>query len=365
MNRRSVLMAGAAALATSASGAVLWARQDIGRWRAAADAIRQPLNPELTGRAAIAELVRCATLAANSHNTQPWRFVARDADITIAPDFSRRCPVVDPDDHHLFASLGAAAENIVQAAPVFGLSATVRAVGEDGRVRIDLVPGAAEPSELAAAIVKRQCCRGLYDSRPVPADELQRLASAGRGDGVDILLLTEPAAVDAVASLVIAGNTAQFADPSFLAELKHWLRFGYADAVATGDGLFAGVSGNPALPAPVGRLLFDRVVSADSENAKCRAQIASSAGLAVFVSDHDDRGHWLAAGRAYQRFALCATALGIKHAFLNQAVEVPQQRHRLAEHLGLGLRRPDFIVRFGYGADMPRSLRRPIADVLV
>ena len=132
----------------------------------------------------------------------------------------------------------------------------------------------------------------------------------------------------------------------------------------TGDGLFALTTGNPALPDPVGRMLFDVVVSAESENSKCLAQIASSAGLAVFVSERNDRPHWIASGRACQRFALQATVLGIKHAFLNQAVEVPQVRTRLAEHLALGERRPDLIVRFGYAEAMPFSLRRPTSAVL-
>jgi hypothetical protein len=84
----------------------------------------------------------------------------------------------------------------------------------------------------------------------------------------------------------------------------------------------------------------------------------------VFVSERNDRPHWIASGRAYQRFALRATVLGIKHAFLNQAVEVPQVRARLAEHLALGERRPDLIVRFGYAETMPFSLRRPPSAVL-
>src|SRR5882672_4177857 len=62
------------------------------------------------------ELVRFATLAANSHNTQPWKFSIRNDSISIAPDYVRRCPIVDPDDHHLFASLGCAAENLMHAA---------------------------------------------------------------------------------------------------------------------------------------------------------------------------------------------------------------------------------------------------------
>ena len=57
------------------------------------------------------ELVRFATLAANSHDTQPWKFSIKDSSISIAPDYARRCPIVDPDDHHLFVSLGCATEN--------------------------------------------------------------------------------------------------------------------------------------------------------------------------------------------------------------------------------------------------------------
>lgn len=56
--------------------------------------------------------------------------------------------------------------------------------------------------------------------------------------------------------------------------------------------------------------------------------------------------------------------LGIRNAFLNQPVEVASVRPRLAQELGLGGRRPDLVVRFGRGPEMPRSLRRPVAAVL-
>ncbi|MFM9887270.1 MAG: Tat pathway signal protein, partial [Burkholderiales bacterium] len=59
------------------------------------------------------DLVRYATLAASSHNTQPWTFKIEPGRIAILPDLSRRCPAVDPDDHHLYASLGCAAENLL------------------------------------------------------------------------------------------------------------------------------------------------------------------------------------------------------------------------------------------------------------
>jgi hypothetical protein len=118
------------------------------------------------------------------------------------------------------------------------------------------------------------------------------------------------------------------------------------------------------LPSWLGNALFERVVTAEGENAKCVSQIRSSAGLAIFVSDENDPAHWVQAGRSYQRFALQATRLGLKHAFLNQPVEVEGFRLQLARLVGTGDKRPDLVVRFGYGTAMPMSMRRPIADVM-
>jgi len=72
--------------------------------------------------------------------------------------------------------------------------------------------------------------------------------------------------------------------------------------------------------------MFDFAFKPKAENDKYATQIRSSSGLAVFVSDKDDKAHWVKAGRSCQRFALQATALGIRHAFINQPVEVASVR---------------------------------------
>jgi hypothetical protein len=84
----------------------------------------------------------------------------------------------------------------------------------------------------------------------------------------------------------------------------------------------------------------------------------------VLVARTPDRAGWVEAGRAYQRFALEATVRGLRHAFVNQAVEVAAVREKLAAELGIPGRRPDMILRFGNGPEMPRSLRRPVDSVL-
>ncbi|WP_404790191.1 hypothetical protein [Altericista sp. CCNU0014] len=85
----------------------------------------------------------------------------------------------------------------------------------------------------------------------------------------------------------------------------------------------------------------------------------------MFVSDVDDKAHWVEAGRCYERFALQATALGIRNAFVNQPVEEARLRPAFARALGLGAGRPDLVVRFGRGPEMPSSLRRSLEAVIV
>lgn len=154
------------------------------------------------------------------------------------------------------------------------------------------------------------------------------------------------------------------ADPAFVRELKSWIRFNGRDAVRTRDGLFSVAAGNPSIPAWLGDLAFGWFFTADSENDKIARQGRNSAGLAVFLGDAADKAHWVEVGRAYERFALQATALGIRNAFLNQPVEVAAVRSAFAESLGLTGQRPDLVVRFGRGPTLPRSLRRPVDSVM-
>ena len=318
----------------------------------------------LEGSALGQELVRCATLAPSSHNTQCWKFALETQAITILPDLSRRCPAVDPDDHHVFVSLGCAAENLAQAALAQGLQAEARFDATREAVHMGLTPTAARSSPLFDAIASRQCTRGDYDGQPLSRAELALLETAGSSPRVRMLLLTERPAMERVLEYVVQGNTAQLADPAFLEELKSWIRFNGADAVRTGDGLFSVASGNPAIPHWLGQLAFGWFFTARRENDKVARQIRNSAGIAVFVGQVADKAHWVDVGRCYERFALQATALGIRNAFLNQPVEVAAVRSPFATALGIVGQRPDLVVRFGRGPTMPRSLRRPVQAVL-
>ena len=363
IDRRQILIGGGAAVALGAGGTGL-ALNGMGAmadYDAAAAAARAALMSDPSLHA----LVRFATLAANGHNSQPWRFRIGTERIDLLPDFTRRTSVVDPDDHHLFVSLGCATENLRLAAAAAGRRSEIAPrSGTEYAIGFSFHPMRPTQDVLFAAIPHRQSTRGAFDGQPCTTAELRLLMAAAALPGVDVTLLTERRAINRVRDLVIAGNTAQLNDPAFRGELKRWLRYNPREAIRHGDGLFSGASGNPSLPSWAGPIAFDRLMTAQDENKRLDNQLATSAGLAIFAGAGADRDHWIEVGRACQRFALQATALGLKCAFVNQPVEVVPLRPALASLLGMAGRRPDIVMRFGRGAARPFSLRRPVSAVL-
>jgi hypothetical protein len=308
MNRRFLLASGAG-LAVAGIGATYFAVRGMGSMEEYGTSVaetRLALNqfPETV------DFIRYATLAANSHNTQPWRFKISESGIEILPDMARQIAIVDPDNHHLFASLGCAAENLSIACGARGRPGILRFNPAD-ESSISFAFGGGLPAEpvLFDAIPKRQSTRGDFDGKPVSTVDLQSLVTAAAMAGVDLVLVTDRPQIERVRDLVVAGNNAQLADPAFLRELKAWLRFNPRQAMRTGDGLFSASSGSPSLPSWLGSMMFDLVFKAEAENEKYARQLASTAGIAVFVAQKDDREHWVLAGRACQRFALQATDL--------------------------------------------------------
>jgi len=337
-------------VALGLAGAPLAACAPSGAYRDAVAATWRLMEPEGPGFP-VKALVHAATLAANSHNTQPWRFFADGQGIRIQPD------------HHLFASLGCAAETLLQAAPRYGWRGHLEGFDSRRGAWLAFERAARPEAGLAPAIPRRASTRGDYDGRPAPVALLRRLQQAG-GDAVATTLITDRARLEQATELIVRGNAAQVRNPAFRRELKAWIRFDAAEAARRRDGLYAASSGNPTLPRALGALAFDLAFTDKGETDKIVRQMRSSAGLAVFSAATNDPRGWLEAGRAYTRFALMAEIAGLRTAFLNQPVEDAPTRGPFAAWLGNTGRRPDLVVRFGQGPRLPRSLRRPLEDVL-
>ena len=142
LSRRTLIGSGLSVAALGALGFARWP---------SLDGYHEELERQrrlLTGDPTLQDLVRMSTLAANSHNTQPWRYRLDAAGISILPDLARRTAVVDPDDHHLYISLGCAAENLIIAARANGRRADVT-IQDAPEPQIDIALGSGPSGDSA------------------------------------------------------------------------------------------------------------------------------------------------------------------------------------------------------------------------
>ena len=59
------------------------------------------------------------------------------------------------------------------------------------------------------------------------------------------------------------------------------------------------------------------------------------------------------------------TAMDVKSGLLNQPIEEIELRSQFQSAMGLGASLPQLLMRFGYADAMPRSLRRPVEQVIL
>jgi hypothetical protein len=231
-------------------------------------------------------------------------------------------------------------------------------------INIRLTADTAQHSPLFDAIPLRQNTRSVYDGQRIKIGDLDQIQALPLESGIGLRFVTNATELETMLEYVNQGNLSQYADRAFVNELILWLRFNKREALASLDGLYSGSSGNPEVPRWLGRMFVAATKPQQQADADAR-KLRSSPGAVVLASESDDRVAWVRAGQVYERMALTITSLNIKSALLNQPIEVAALRSQFQSAMGLGASHPQLLVRFGYADPMPRSLRRPVEQVLV
>jgi hypothetical protein len=312
------------------------------------------------------QIIQSATRAPSGHNTQPWNFLVEGNAIKIFPDYTRRLPIVDPDDHALFISLGCALENLILAAKHFGYHATVdfKASQNEECIKVSLIKEIPNlECDLYFQIDKRQVTRNVYLNKLIPDNEIRQLLEVGKEKDVYIKTLSKKE-FGSIIPFIEAASLKQFRNPAFKNELVSWVRFNENTATETSDGLRGASMGSPAVPTFIGKLYFKYLATPETETKKTIDQVSSSSLLLLFLAEINTKEAWINLGRSYQRVALKATSLGIKHAHVNMPCEEAEIRKELKQKLGLG-GEPLLLIRMGYSEEMPKSYRREVEKTLI
>jgi hypothetical protein len=323
-------------------------------------------------------LVAAAILAANPHNTQPWRFTVDGDTVVVSPDRTRALPATDPTDAELITGLGCAVENLAVAAAAAGKSVAVET--RQGSARVVLQTGdTAEDADLFGALTERHTNRGPYETdRSLPDGTLA--TGAARLGSLPLVNLTwlEGLQRDTFGDLVVSATEAVVADREQSAEINQWWRATRAQIMAHRDGMTLDAQGLPPVTTFLAKLLpptsqqqNDAAWLRNTENVHVKT--AAAYGL-LSVEDPQSMQARLQVGRAYQRLHLWATTIGLGMQPLNQVTE------RIARDLSLGRTSPfaaplraltpaGQTTLFAFRIGVPtvtarRSPRRPLSDVI-
>ncbi|MEV4603368.1 hypothetical protein AB0K15_38995 [Amycolatopsis sp. NPDC049253] len=306
----------------------------------------------------VTSVLRAATLAPSTHNTQPWLFTSdRDA-IELYADPDRVLPVADGDRRELLLSCGAALFNLriaIRARGVHPDTTLFPRRGDPDLLAVIRPRSAASidsrSAALARAIPRRHTNRAPFAAKPVPSDLVGLLRHAAETESAWLPRLDEDQ-LAGLNDLVRESHHVQSADPAFLAEWRRWT----GRAPSSRDGVPFTAGGTAAAD--------DTWVLRDFGDRAASAATPFPPLVVVLGSFGDSPADRVRAGQAMQRVLLTATMHGLDASFISQPVEVRATRIRLRHLLGDGLW-PQIVLRLGYGEPVAWTPRRALADMLL
>lgn len=320
-----------------------------------------------------------AILAPNPHNRQPWLFeLVGDDTIAVFCDLERRLPETDPFDRQITIGFGGLLELLAMAAADDGHEARITLFPEgEPQPRLDGRPvavvmfertSASQPDPLFAHLRLRRSNKEPFDiTRPVPSEALATLVAASP---VLVRASAEPDMVEALRTLTFRAFEVEAATPRTHQESTRLLRIGKAEIEASPDGIDIG-GAVPELLAAAG--LLTREAAADPTStafaqttAMYREIMHTGMAYVWLVTAGNTRADQIAAGRAWVRVNLAATAAGLAAHPVSQALQEYPEMQGEARALQTLLGVPDdatrvqMLGRIGYGPAVPPSPRWPV-----
>lgn len=325
------------------------------------------------------KLVEQASSAPSPHNTQPWRLrVVSEKEADLIVPIERTLPWTDRDGAFMTCSIGifvealdlaAAADGLALEAECFfpdlGAGAAVSAVF----ARLRLAPRTDQPAYAVDLLARRQTARGAYDGRPAAADALTAAEAVARGGGHELRFTSEREVVDWTVGLNADTVFFDLDDDKIRKEIGIWVHRSNADARRTRDGFSPSCLG---FPAPLVNLFFfhHRLFASQAVRAAARrfflwkTRGTSTVGwLAGPWRTPEDR---FEAGRMLLRLWLELTRHGLYVQPFGSVVTNPRSHALMAERFSVDETGGEvwLLLRVGYCSPPPRSLRRPVAEIV-
>lgn len=300
-------------------------------------------------------------LAPNPHNRQPWRVRLEGPDaLSLYVDRSRLLPETDPFGRQIVIGCGAFLELAALAAPRLGLRADVSAWPEGmpgqqlddrpfARMVLQPDPGA-KTHLLFDQIVRRRTEKTPFLADRPTDGAVKAILAAAADLGVTPGETRDPVLRDRLADLCWLGWEIETQTPRTHLESVRLMRIGRTEVAQNPDGIDL-TGGMMEVLARTGVITREALADPDSAASKSgadtyRKMIRATPGFFWIRTDSADRQAQLAAGRAYARAQLAASAGGlVLHPWSMALQEFPEMSGPYRDIQALLGARPDAPVQ--------------------
>ena len=323
-----------------------------------------------------------ALLAPNPHNLQPWQVRLDGEDsLTLFADPARKLPATDPYDRQITIGCGAFLELLLIAAAEDGYRADITpfpdgedktTLGERPVARVAFTVGGADPDPLFAHVLNRRSNKETYLPRNVDPDALLELTKSAQVYGVSAGSCGDNGTAERLRDLTWRAHQVEVMTPYTNQESVDLMRIGAKEVAASPDGIEL-EGPMVAAGALLGMVMKTQLADQSSDGFKqglamYREKAMSARAFAWLSNDGDTRTEELNAGRAYLRFNLKATELGLAIHPWSQALQEYREMATLYEEvhdlIGKG-KRLQMLVRVGHAPDIIPTPRRGLSAHLV
>ena len=333
---------------------------------------RTHLKSEMADDAMLQKILYYASLAASSHNSQPWRVIADDEHhLRLFADTTRALEVVDPDYRELYMSLGAFLENLELASKAYGYQAQITIPKDQNTrnavARISLERSFSVSQQQRDSIIEilegRCTIRRNYATKGIKPEDSAYLLELTSGAQI---VLSDSQTGKYLGEQTLLAYKQQNFKKSVQEELASWVRFSNKSARKLRDGLTTAGMGITGISGRIVQLFFTPETAkgktfVNKGIEKTAEQVAHCGGWLVISSQHNTPADWIQVGRLYERIHLKCRQLGIAMHPMNQIIEEQNFRTTTQEKIAEG-KSIQFIARLGYVRHYPQpvSVRRPV-----
>lgn len=347
---------------------------ELGKWdpSAAPYAYWRRIAPD--GMSDAEFIVMCGVLAANPHNTQPWRFRVEPGVVEIWNDVDRHLGAADPARRMMKMGLGCALENMRLAARHLGYANPREEVDEQAQHIFLHLGEKGEPvaDPLFGAIFKRQTTRTPFDLlQHVPVEWTAALSDQASGLGIAVRWYREESLRSAIADVHRSAVRAWMTEAKRHSDAVKWWRHTREEWETKRDGISIFTSGLPAFfraagPALVSREQIEGDAGREQEIGWVDSIVDPTPLWAVVHGTREDWSSCVNAGRFLERVYLEAARDGLAVCPLVYASELPRMSEQLKAVLNIPEGEHVFIVcRIGQGRPLEKSVRRELKSFII